>query len=60
MATLLTTEDFVENKVINGASDLWIQAGKAYATAIKIVQKGTSLKWEFTTYPKVFIKIVIK
>ena len=53
MAPLLTSQSFAESGTVEGPSELWIRPGRAYATAVRIEEAGTTLKWEFTTYPKV-------
>ena len=38
---------------VQSDSELWINAGRAYAVPIAIGNTGARLMWEFTTYPKV-------
>ena len=59
MAPLLTNESFKATGSVEGPAELWIRPGKAYATAVRIDEAGITLKWEFTTYPKVGSSLLV-
>ena len=40
---------------VESDSELWINAGRAYAVPVVISTTGTRLLWEFVTYPKVCV-----
>ena len=51
-SSLFTEEDLTDNE-IESQPDLWVAAGTSYAVPVRIMQPGTTLKWSFTTTPKV-------
>lgn len=61
MTSLLTKSDFVYDNTVEvgaGGHELWIKAGRAYITAVHIEEKGSTLRWEFNTQPKVCVFMV--
>ena len=51
--------DELENGDINNQNEVWIKAGKCFAVPVEISKPNTVFGWEFTSYPKVHMGLVV-
>ncbi len=49
----MVTVDHILDGKVHPDPDLWIKAGKVYTVSIFIEQTGVTLRWQFSTEPKV-------